>query len=68
MPGITSDLLAERVRHLNDTFDQWREERLEDRQHVRMNLGFSICEGEEDLSKTLEVASLMAHPDEDEEL
>jgi len=68
MPGITSDLLAERVRHLNDTFNQWREERLEARQHIRINLGFSICEGEEDLAKTLEVASLMAHPDEDEEL
>jgi hypothetical protein len=32
-----------------------------------MNLGFSVCEGEEDLSRTLEVASLVMHPDSDEE-
>ena len=67
MPGVSSELLAARVRNLKESFNQWREEQLEKREHVRISLGFSVCEGEDDLARTIEVASLVAHPDADEE-
>jgi hypothetical protein len=65
MPGVSKQLIAARIRELRETFNRWQEERLEDRRDVRINLGFSVCEGEEDLARTLEVASLVAHPDMD---
>jgi hypothetical protein len=67
MPGVTSEHLPARVRGLRDTFRSWQSESANDRSGIRMNLGFSVCEGEEDLSRTLEVASLVMHPDSDEE-
>jgi len=66
MPGITAEQLTARIRMLRETFRVWQSERAEDRSNIRMNLGFSACEGEEDLSRTLEVASLVMHPDADE--
>jgi len=67
MPGVSSGLLPARIRVLRDTFRCWQIDRLEDPREVRMNLGFSVCEGEEDFSRTLEVASLVMHAETDEE-
>jgi hypothetical protein len=67
MPGISSDLLAARVRGLQEAFSRWQHDKIEERRNVRINLGFSVCEGDEDLARTLEVASLVTHPDADEE-
>ncbi len=67
MPGVTAELVAARVRALRETFNRWRGERLDERRDIRINLGFSVCGGEEDLVRTLEVASLVAHPESDEE-
>ena len=67
MPRMTAEQLPARIRGLDETFRRWQSESAEDRSKVRMNLGFSVCEGEEDLSRTLEVASLVMHPDADEE-
>jgi hypothetical protein len=67
MPGVSSEQLPARVRCLREVFRRWQADRFEDRRHVRTNLGFSVCEGEEDLSRTLEVASLVMHPETDEE-
>jgi len=67
MPGISSESLAARVRILRETFHRWREDRSEQRGNTRINLGFSVCEGEEDLARTLEVAALVMHPESDEE-
>lgn len=66
-PGITSERLPVRIRELRETFRDWQDARSEERSNIRMNLGFSVCEGEEDLSRTLEVASLVMHPETDEE-
>jgi hypothetical protein len=67
MPGVTSEQLPARIRGLREAFRCWQADRAEDQSNTRMNLGFSVCEGEEDLSRTLEVASLVMHPDDDEE-
>jgi hypothetical protein len=67
MPGVSSESLPARVRSLREAFHSWQADRFEDRRAVRLNLGFSVCEGEEDLSRTLEVASLVMHPETDDE-
>lgn len=67
MPGVSSDSLPARVRGLRESFHRWQSERLQDQRMARMNLGFSVCEEEEDFARTLEVASLVMHPESDEE-
>ena len=67
MPGVTSEQLPARIRVLRETFRAWQSGEAEGRANTRMNLGFSVCEGEEDLARTLEVASLVMHPDTDED-
>jgi hypothetical protein len=67
MPGVTAETVAARIRSLREAFHQWQTDRVEEQANARMNLGFSVCEGEEDLSRTLEVASLVMHPEVDEE-
>jgi transcriptional regulator with GAF, ATPase, and Fis domain len=67
MPGVSSELLATRIRGLREAFEQWQNDRLEERRDMRISLRFSVCEGDEDLARTLEIASLVAHPDTDGE-
>ncbi len=66
LPGVSSDQLPERVRCIREAFYSWREAR-EDRKNVRLNLGFSVCEEDEDLSRMLEIASVVMHPESEEE-
>jgi hypothetical protein len=35
---------------------------------ARVSIGFSVCEGEEDLSRTLEVASAVMHPESEDDM
>ncbi len=67
MPGISSELLPARIRGLREAFRRWQADQFEDRRNARINMGFSVCEGDEDLSRTLEVASLVMHPEADED-
>ncbi len=67
MPGVSSELLPGRVRNLRDAFHQWRAARLEEQRMARVSIGFSVCEGEEDLSRTLEVASAVMHPESEDD-
>jgi hypothetical protein len=67
MPGVSSEMLPARIRKLREAFHQWRADRLEEQRNARINLGFSTCEGEEDLSRTLEIASVVMHPEGDDE-
>jgi hypothetical protein len=67
LPGTSSELLPRRVRTLWECFQQWRSERSGTQDQTRINLGFSVCEGEQDLSRTLEIASVVIHPESDEE-
>jgi hypothetical protein len=62
MPGIDGETLSARVRKMREAFHLWQEERRQDRGAIRVNLGFSVCEGDEDLSRMLEVAALMMPP------
>jgi hypothetical protein len=63
MPGVSSELLPSRVRKLREAFQQWQADRFEERRTAVINLGFSVCEGDDDLSRTLEVASIVMNPD-----
>jgi transcriptional regulator with GAF, ATPase, and Fis domain len=67
MPGVSSEMLPARIRKLREAFHRWRTDRLEEQRTTRVNLGFSTCEGEEDLSRTLEIASVVMHPEGDDE-
>ncbi len=63
MPGVSSDSLPSRIRGLRELFHHWQNHGLEDQGNARMNLGFSVCEEDADFSRTLEVASLVMHPE-----
>ncbi len=67
MPGVSSELLPPRIRGLQDVFRRWQSDQSGDRCNTRISLGFSISEGEEDLARTLEVASVVMHPETDGE-
>jgi hypothetical protein len=66
LPGIDSNSLTGRVSKLRRIFHQWQKARFDKRGAMQMNVGFSVCEGEEDLAKTLEVATLVMHPETEE--
>ena len=67
MPGVTADRIPERIRLMRGSFRLWQESREDIGASVRMSLGYSVCDGEEDFSRTLEVASLVLHRDADGE-
>jgi signal transduction protein with GAF and PtsI domain len=67
MPGVPSASLPARIRVLRDGFHRWQTDRPADHGKARMNLGFSVCEEDADFSRTLEVASLVMHPESEEE-
>jgi hypothetical protein len=66
LPGVVSESLAGRVCKFRETFHQWQQARIEKRNNTRIHMGFSVCGEEEDLSKTLEVAALVMHPEADD--
>jgi hypothetical protein len=66
LPGVASEALAARVRRLREAFSHWQKDHSEKRSNTRINLGFSVCEGNEDLAKTLEIAALVMNPETDE--
>jgi hypothetical protein len=68
LPGTSSESLPGRVRALRECFNHWRSEKSETQQHTRISQGFSVCEGEQDLSRTLAIASVVMHPESDEEM
>jgi hypothetical protein len=65
MPGVASDVLHDRVREFRTAFDDWKMIKPDERGKLRINIGCSSCEGEEDLSKTLEIAAAVMHPDDE---
>lgn len=65
LPGTSSELLPGRVRTLRECFHRWRSDRAGTQDQTRISLGFSVCEGEQDLSRTLEIALVVMHPDGD---
>jgi hypothetical protein len=67
LPGITNEALPRRIAVIRAAFQQWKEEQGEGMRGARMNLGYSVSEGEDDLSRTLEVASLLRRPVMDED-
>jgi len=67
MPGVSSELLPARVRNLRVAFDQWRADKDDEQRNARIHVGYSVCDGEEDLSRTLEVASVVMHREGDED-
>jgi len=64
-PGMPADQIPARVRKIRDAFEAWRPSQRKEVQALQLNLGYSSCEGTEDIARTLEIASLMMHPDRD---
>jgi hypothetical protein len=67
MPNISSEELPKRVRCLREAFHNWKLDRAKEHANARVNLGFSVCEGDQDLSRTLEIASLVMQPESEED-
>ena len=59
LPGTAADHLFARAEALVRVFEEWKTVQGEKASSIRMRVGYSTCEGGEDLSRTLEVASLM---------
>jgi hypothetical protein len=66
LPGVDSESLSERVFGFRQVFNDWQAEDLEARRNIGIHIGFSECDGDGDLSRTLEVATLVMHPDSEE--
>ncbi len=60
--GISSHTLLGRIGLITQAFHQWKSDQGERTRNMRMNLGYSVSEGEDDLSRTLEAASLVRRP------
>ncbi len=63
LPGVGSEELLSRVSKMRGVFQQWRAGQGERVRSLRMNLGFATCEEGDDLSRTLETASMVMHPE-----
>ncbi len=68
LPGVSSELLSTRVRCFKKAFQAWKAGQSKNVHLAYMNLGFSSFEGDEDLTRTLEVSSLAMHPEADKDL
>jgi len=64
MPGVPQDSLPGRMRRLREAFERWRADRPDERRKIHLSVGCSGCEGEEDLSRILELATLVMHRDD----
>ena len=67
LPGISMETLPARIAGICAAFQNWKEEQGEKMHGARMNLGYSVSDGEDDLSRTLEVASLIKRTVMDED-
>jgi hypothetical protein len=59
LPGVTAEMLPGAVLHLQEAFQRWKAAQAEKLAGARMYLGYSTCEEDEDLSRTLDVAGLL---------
>jgi len=59
LPGIPGDRLYARADKLRRTFREYQAAQGGRLRHLRVNVGYSTCEAGEDLSRTLEIASMM---------
>jgi len=62
-PGTPAEQMPTKARQIGDVFDAWKSHKSDSLQKTRMNLAFASCDGTEDIAKTIEIASLMMHPD-----
>jgi hypothetical protein len=65
LPGTPADRVPARVGKIREAFLEWKSSQPEKLRAMRISLGFSTCEGTEDIARTLEIASIMIHPDEE---
>ncbi len=68
LPGVPAEQLPHRVTRMWEAFDKWKKNQDGALQNSRVSLGFSTCEEGQNLAQALEIASLMMHPEADEEL
>jgi len=59
LPGTMAAALPPRLGQLREAFDAWKAGQGEKARSIRLNLGYSTCESGEDLTRTLEAASVM---------
>jgi hypothetical protein len=64
-PGTPADQVPARVGKVREAFLNWRSTQPERLRTMRISLGFSTCEGTDDIARTLEIASIMIHPDQE---
>jgi hypothetical protein len=66
LPGTSEKLLPGRVSAFRAEFRRWRTGQKDRFRGSRMNAGFSHCDGEGDLTRALEIAGHVMHPERDD--
>ena len=66
LPGVSSRDLPARVTAIRSAFYGWRESLAGSARDAQLSVGFSTCEDGADLSRCLEIASHLMHPDEED--
>ena len=64
LPGVAAEQVSFRVSGLQREFERWKVGQGDRMRHLCLRLGYSTCESGEDLTRTLETASLMMRPDQ----
>ena len=68
LPGTTAEDLSPRVLVLSEAFQRWKVERGSGFHNLQMSIGYSTCEEGDDLTRTLEIASVTMHPELSQDL
>jgi hypothetical protein len=59
LPGVSAEMLSPTIFTIQESFQQWKSTQGEKFAAAHMNLGFSTCEEDDDLTRTLDVAGLL---------
>ena len=59
LPGIAGDQLPGRITAIQEAFEKWKSSRSDRARCPLLNVGYATCDDGEDLTRTLEAASLM---------
>ncbi len=65
--GTSAETLPRRIALIRASFGHWQEQQGEEMSTVQMNLAYAVSDGEDSLSQTLEMASLVKRPAADQD-
>jgi uncharacterized protein YigA (DUF484 family) len=67
LPGISEEQMPLRAARVRAAYEEWRAGQGDTGRDVHLGLGYSTCESGEDLTQTLQVASMLMRANQDDE-